>query len=265
MSSTRNQIGIVVITLVALGLASERLAAQQQPAIYAHSRCYKAHPGKLGELRAFFDQKARVLGETGVQVGKFAAYTVLEAVVPRGADNNCDFIATSRFVGYPSDLAPGSDEALKKLGMSQGELGESLQSAGYLFRSNLWRAVDYVGQGREGAYVVIDLMKTQDRAQWEELESSVFKPMQQARVDAGDLLGWGASALIMPRGTGLEYDAVAYNIFPDMQATGRRPGYVALFAKVHAGKDSGPVFEKTRSSRDIVSSGMYRVLVSVPK
>ena len=95
---------IVAAAAVCAGFGAADLPAQQEQTSYTHSRCYKAHPGKLAELREFFETTARTIGEEGVKAGKFVAYNVLEASIPRGSDNRCDFLANSRFTEYPSDV-----------------------------------------------------------------------------------------------------------------------------------------------------------------
>ena len=256
-------ISAVSAVLLILGPGTGQLAAQQETAAYAVSACFKALPGKTGELRNFLNHEIRVLGETGVSIGQFVALSVLEAWVPRGTDHDCDFILNVRHNGYPSSVSPGSPEGLRALGITREQLAGTFYSAGFYVRTNLWRVVANVGQGEEGSFAVIDSIKTHDREAWEELESEIFQPMQQARVDAGDIQGWGASALIMPRGTSLEYNAVTYNVFRDMEASGKAPGYDELFAKVHRGKDRDAAFAKTREAREIVESALYRVMVSV--
>ena len=244
------------------GLTAD-LAAQSDTAAYTHSRCYKANPGKATELRELFNTVGRTLGEEGVKAGKFVAYNVLEAVTPRGRDNQCDFLANSRFEGYPSDISPSPDGALKRLRMEPHEIEKQLADAGYLVRSNLWRGVSEAGMGKEGAYVVIDLMKTKDRAAWEAMEDQVFKPAQELRIKAGDTLAWGAATLVMPRGTGLEYDAVAFNVFPDMKSTGKPARYRERLAEAHPGKSFDDLVAEVQASREIVRSGMYEVIVAV--
>ena len=178
------------VATLAPGVTGE-LAAQSDTASYTHSRCYKAHPGKVGELREFFDTIGRTLGEEGVKAGKFVAYNVLEANTPRGRDNECDFLANSRFDGYPSDISPGTEAATKRLRMEPEQIIKQLNDAGYLVRSNLWRGVSEAGAGKEGAFVVIDLMKTKDRAAWVELEDKIFKPAHESRIKDGETLGMG--------------------------------------------------------------------------
>ena len=147
--------------------------------------------------------------------------------------------------------------------MKQEDVLAQLSGAGYLVRSNLWRGVSESGVGREGAYVVIDLMKVKDRAGWEEMEDKVFKPAHALRIQDGDTLAWGAASLAMPRGTGLEYDAVTFTVFPDMKSTGKPARYRERLAKAHPGKSFDNLSTQVQATREIVESGMYRVMVAV--
>lgn len=244
------------------GLTSE-LAAQSGAVSYTHSRCYKANPGKVAELRDFFNSTARTLGEEAVKAGKLVAYNVLEASTPRGWDNRCDFIANSRYAGYPSNISLRTDGALKRLRMEPGQIGEQLTSAGYLVRSNLWRGVADAGMGKEGAFIVIDLMKTRDRTAWMEMEDKVFKPAHELGIKDGDTLAWGAAALVMPRGVGLEYDAVTFSVFPNMKSVGAPARSRQRLAKAHPGKSFDDLGAKVQATRDIVESGMCQVIVAV--
>ena len=79
MSRSNRWTTFAVVAAISLGLGSGEAAAQGEQTPYTHSRCYKAHPGKLLEMRQFFDATARTMGEEGVKAGKYVAYNVLEA------------------------------------------------------------------------------------------------------------------------------------------------------------------------------------------
>lgn len=252
-----------VLAAMPLGLYGADLPGQADTPGYMHGRCWKAHPGKSTELREFFDTVGRTLGEEAVKAGKLAAYSVIEARVPRGQEAMCDFIATSMFVGYPTDLQLMTDAAQKRLKMQPGQIGEKLNAAGYLVRTTLSRVVGSIGMGKEGAIVSVQTFHAPSASAYEDMVENEIQALAQARTDAGDTLGWGTAVVVQPRGTNQDFNASSYTVFEDMAAQGKRTDWVSLYAKAAPGKSWDDFLSRLRETREIVDTGIYVARVSV--
>jgi hypothetical protein len=239
------------------------LQAQTDAPQYMYGRCYKANPGKVEELREFFDTVGRTLGEESVKSGMMAAYSVIEAQVPRGRDVKCDFIATNRYTAYPTELGFASDAALKRLKIKREDIGLKLRSAGYLVESTLSRIAGAAGTGKEGAVVTVQTFKAPQRNSYEEFLRTQLQPLAQARVDAGETLGWGSSVVLIPRGADQDFNASSWTLFEDLQAQGEPAAWEQHYAKAAPGKSWSDFVAANREQRERVDSGLFVVRVLV--
>ena len=263
MMTARRMIVALALGLLPLSLCGADMPGETDTRGFMYGRCYKAHPGKVTELREFFDTVGRTLGEEAVKAGKMGAYSVIEARVPRGRDSMCDFIATNRYVGYPSNLQLGTDAALKRLRMDQEQIGAKLGAAGYLVKSTLSQVVGSAGIAKEDAIVSLQTHHVPSRTAYEQMVETEIQAVAQARVDTGQTLGWGASIVAQPRGSDQDFNASSYTVFEDMVAQGRRTDWVSLYAKAAPGKSWEDFLSRLREARERVDSGVYVVRVLV--
>lgn len=238
------------------------LQAQDEP-VYTLSRCWKANPGRAADLQAFFDNDGRVLAQEAIKQGRIVGYSASQAVIPQGENARCDFLTSHRYVGYPSQLGIVTDEGMAKLKLKDGQLGQRVRPLGRIVDSGLFRMEAFAGMGEEGSYVMIDLMKTTNNADWVKAESEIFQPMQAARIKAGDLQAWSAHTMVMPRGADLEYNAATVNVQPDLKSFGKPARYRQVFESVHSGKSFNDASAQTQKSRTIVESNLYRAIVVI--
>ena len=252
----------ILATAFAPGVATE-VRAQTDATNYMYGRCYKANPGKSAELREFFNTIGRTLGEEAVKSGKMASYSVIEARVPRGRDVMCDFIATNRYVGYPSDLQLMTDAALKRLKMKEGDVGDKLRAAGYLVQSTLSRVVGAAGGAKEGAVVRVQTFDVSQSSAYEDLVQAEIQALAETRVDAGEMLGWGTAVVLQPGGSNRDFDASSWSLFEDMSAQGKQPNWERHYAKSSPGKSWDDFVRRLLETRETVDAGLFAVRVVV--
>ena len=228
-----------------------------------YGRCYKANPGKTQELREFFDTIGRALGEEAVKSGTMASYSVIEASVPRGRDVTCDFIASNRYVGYPSDLQLMTDAALKRLKMKPEDVGEKLRAAGYLVQSTLSRLAGAAGSVEEGSVVRVQTFDVSQGAAYEEFVQAEIQALAETRVKAGEMQGWGTAVVLQPGGANRDFDASAWSVFEDMSAQGKQPNWERHYAKAAPGKSWDDFIDRLIEARTMVDAGLYAIRVVV--
>lgn len=103
-----------------------------------------------------------------------------------------------------------TDEELAAMGE---KTGESRDLAVRIFAVEL----DYAGEFEVGLGTIATMawMKSND-ANYEELESEVFKPMHEEKIAAGGLMGWSFIGFMLPMGSERYASHVAVNFFKDM-------------------------------------------------
>jgi hypothetical protein len=118
----------------------------------------------------------------------------------------------------------------------------------------------------QNRFVTVDYMKVapgQDDA-YLQLEQKLWKPIHEARVKAGDAVGWYMYQVLSPSGSEAHHNYVTvavYNSFEAMES----PFPAALFAKVHPGLNMADFGKKTLGARDLVRSETWQSLARMPE
>lgn len=91
--------------------------------------------------------------------------------------------------------------------------GESRELAVRIFAEEL----DYAGEFKVGLGTVASMawMKSLD-ADYEDMESDIFKPMHEAKIAAGKAIGWSFIGFVLPVGSERYASHVAVNFYEDM-------------------------------------------------
>lgn len=103
-----------------------------------------------------------------------------------------------------------SDEELAAMGE---KTGDSRDLAVRIFAKEL----DYAGDFKVGLGTIATMawMKSLD-ADYEEMESEIFKPMHEAKIAAGNAIGWSFIGFMLPMGSERYASHLAVNFYEDM-------------------------------------------------
>ena len=128
-----------------------------------------------------------------------------------------------------------------------------------LFMAFVFGALPVTGyaQDQSDLFAVVDFMKVKqgDEAKYVDLEKTVWKPIHQARIDQGEIIGWVLYG-VRYAGANDEYNFVTVALFDD---PGKLENTFSLdFSKVHPGKDLDDLFQKTMDSRQLVRQNLIR-------
>ena len=113
-----------------------------------------------------------------------------------------------------------------------------------------------------GDYIAINRMKVHDSEAWNELETKIWKPIQEARVKDGQLRAWSSYELILPSGTGQPYSALTADVFPSWDAMWKQKPLDGYVNKAHPHMSQQEFGEKTSKARDLVSREVFKVIVA---
>jgi hypothetical protein len=113
-------------------------------------------------------------------------------------------------------------------------------------------SVDYmkVAPGQDGAYL--------------DLEQKVWKPVHQARVNAGHVLGWYLYSVMSPSGTHADHNYVTVSLYSGFEAT-ENPYPNELIAKVIPAQGLSDFFKKTNAARELVRSELWGGMIGAPQ
>lgn len=114
-----------------------------------------------------------------------------------------------------------------------------------------------------GDYFKIDRMDATSLDDWAEIETRIFKPVQEERAKSGHIKAWYAYRAVAPTGADRAYNAVTVNVLTGLDQLGAPAGYDKAFEKVHPDVRVDWVMEKTQNTRTIVQSTISRSIAVV--
>ncbi len=118
----------------------------------------------------------------------------------------------------------------------------------------------------QGQFVTVDYMKVapgQEDA-YLQVEQKMWKPIHEARVKAGNALGWYLYRVFSPSGTLVDHNFVTVAIYGSFEAV-ENPYSNELFSKIVPAQSAAEFTKKTIAARDLVRSEVWRGMVSTPE
>jgi hypothetical protein len=243
------------------GLLLQPVFAQDE-SVYLRSICTKVQAGKGPELEDLLSKNALKASEYNISQGKLARYVVLRNAYPAGSSAQCDYLSSFLYRGAPPETTPeitSAAWAAAKTGLSYSAFLAKLNSIGHTVRVELFAAqARTTGSSQVGDYIALNRMKVHDTAAWKELETRIWKPMQEARIKDGQLRLWSSFARIYPSGTGEPYSAITVDIFPSWDAMFKQKPLAEYMRQIHPNMTEQEFSEKTTKARDLVSREVYK-------
>lgn len=255
--------------LNSLGLS---MILAQNPAPTTRDFCVKVQPGKGAEYEAMLHDVAAKLAQVTVDQGTASWWLAARAVVPAGSAARCDYHVVYGYPGFPPEGPPTAaqmDADLQKanIKMTGAELSAKRGSLSTLANVDIWRSVARVGQPQKGSYIRVNLYKPKlgQLNEWAKLETEGWKPLAEAHAKDSPGSGWVASALLMPGGDGLHYNAMTVDIFPNWAAVGKGVPVSTLWPKVHADMPFADYMSHMATAVDRYRIELYQVVEMVPQ
>jgi hypothetical protein len=118
----------------------------------------------------------------------------------------------------------------------------------------------------QAPFVTVDYMKVapgQDDA-YLQLEQKTWKPIHEARVKAGNAIGWYLYRVDSPSGSQADHNYVTVAIYGSFEATGN-PYPNELISKLIPAQNLADFNKKTLAARDLVRSELWQDFGSLPE
>jgi len=252
------------------GLTLQPLFAQDQP-IFLRSICTKAQPGKGPELEDLLSKNALKASQYNISQGELARYVVLRNVYPGGSSAECDYISSFFYGGPPPETTTEGSSAAwvaAKVGMTYPAFLTRLNSIAHTVRIDLYVAQARAGSSQVGDYVMLNRMQVHDSAAWSELETKIWKPIQEARIKDSQMRAWSSYERIIPSGTGEPYSALTADIFASWDAIWKQKSILEYARQAHPNMSEQEFGEKTSKARDLVSREVFKIILaagSIPR
>jgi hypothetical protein len=119
-------------------------------------------------------------------------------------------------------------------------------------------------QSDEARYAQMGFMKVEPGGVQEylEVEQNLWKPVHQELVKTGKKESWWLFRVRYPRGTDHEYNFITVNAFQDLQDL-ETAGYQEILSKVHAGKNTQDILDRTLNARKQVNVELWELIEQV--
>lgn len=108
-------------------------------------------------------------------------------------------------------------------------------------------------------YAVVNYMKAKAGQDPVKLEREIYEPVHQEAANRGHRLGWDLIGVWMPGGSSREYDYITVDYYRGMPGSQDVPEgeWENILKKVHPGKTSEEIGEKTEAARDLVRQELF--------
>ena len=233
--------------------------AQETPEIYLIVDYMKVNPGMTDAYLQAETGAWKKFHQKRKEAGQILDWSLTKVLYPTGANQEYNYFTVTVFKDWKSLGTLEND----MLGLAQKSLSESemnklmgVEKFRTLVKTDVFR-LRAGTQEPEGApdakYAVVNFMKYPEggAGAFAEVETQVWQPVHQKRVDNGIMAGWGLYSLEMPFGTEVQYNAVTadfYHKFEDINV----PFYEEYMKMVHPNANLEEIEKKTMESKDLV-------------
>lgn len=220
-----------------------------------------AESGKNVEYREFFREVSSKIHQVRIDAGEINGAYLMQARVPGGSQAISDYILVIVPNGGLGGESMSTGDALKKAGieMTGPEYWQKWRELSNLVKREIWTNEARIGSLDEGNLIQMDFMDVHDSSDWIEMESEVFQPVHQLRIDKDERVGWGARRLHMPRGSDLQYNGATVNVFADWEQFGKQ-GSRGLFGQAHPNMDTSGLRERIGKARTMVRTELFELI-----
>jgi hypothetical protein len=259
--------GIGSLTLFALLGAAGAAHAQTPAQVYMLTRAIKVTPGKAGEFQKFYAGTVRKYHQARKDAGVELGWMLTRLVLPAGEEAPHHYVSTSYFSKFPQlDAGPESRAPmLQKAGVTQEQFTAKINELTTLVSLTISLRIESVGAIEPGDFVHVSYMKAAPgkTAQYIDLESRIYKPIQQKRINEGLLSSWTFNRVLLPAGAEREFNFFTTNAVKKSEDLGNPlgAGYgAALFSKAHPNLNYTSTMNLTQELRTPVRGYIERVI-----
>lgn len=264
----------VVLALVTGGLlASPALAqeeAQDEPSqVFAQVDYMKAKPDDAGEYLSLERELWKPIHQERAKDGKILGWNLYAVRYPAGTGHDYNYVTVTFYDSMADVESPEFETYAQRAHPDKAinVVSERTTDARKWVRSELWTRLDEVAPeaspSEPAPFLQVDYMKVGPGggSDYVSLEQDIWKPVHQARLDAGTIASWGLWQMNLPGGTSQPYSHATVTGF---QSMADMPGYPeGVWKEVHPDKNVDEIAKQTYAARDLVQTELWELVDSV--
>jgi hypothetical protein len=236
------------------------IAQSTTPTAYSVYSYIKVAPG-MHEDYLKLEKAYKKIHAAKKKAGKMNDWALMEVLSPSGANCEYNYVTRNSFLGdeqlaayFEEDYMPANWESL--LTAEELALVKRTNEIRTLVKNEIWSDVDAVMAENLSDhaisvfnYFLVPEGKTQ--TEHNKVEMDIWKPIMEARINDGKMLGWRLLRMESPFGSSMPYEQATIDIYKDMKSY-LAPWFDVYFKKVHPGKNVTDLIKQTNAVSNLV-------------
>lgn len=246
----------LLVSAVLLCLCATFSFAQEKenPTVYYVVDYMKVNAGMHSKYLKL-EKTWKKMHEVNIKSGRQANWNLEQVISPSGENVEYNYVTSQAFVGEKqfaaymenSDPFPGDWESM--FTHEEASLMMETNQIRTRVKSEIYAVVDQVFPANPtgGKYRMVNYFAFKDnvtRADHVAMEKEIWRPIHKARVDAGDMAGWGLGARVLPIGSDIPYDDITVDFYDNVLQM-MAPNWDKYFGKVHPNKSIDDLMDET--------------------
>ncbi len=228
----------------------------------------KVDADKKAEFEKFQSEIWKPIHKARLKTKEISSWRFYRVQYPSGENTEYNYVLVTVFSSFDDLGDPYEDlgTIVERVhpGKSWDEINMKGSSLRRIVKSEVFKSIDLLDSqlGKSPPpFVTVDYMKVQpqDEKDYVRLETEIWKPIHQYRVDQGIMGNWALFFLQFPGGTNYPYTYATANYF-DTWSQVQNSWPDDFWLKVHPDADSDNLVAMTHASRELVSSQIWRIV-----
>lgn len=241
-----------ILLAVLCCLSNNFLSAQDEQGYYAFDYML-VEPGMNAEYLKL-EKAWKKIHQANIKAGKYNAWELTRVEYPSGADVEYNYVTRINFRGekqlaeyhanwpFPDLKAILTPEEILLVNRT-----EEIRTR---VKTEIWSHADMVaGKDMDKEKIVVfnyfNFPETGSRSAHYRAEREIWKPVHDARIKDGEMIGWVMIGKVFPSGSAQPYFDATVDLYADWEQYLTSGSPIPYFEKTHAGKDFNKLYDET--------------------
>ncbi len=257
--------------LAALAVPGSAVSQEEGGTLYFQVDYMKVPEGGGDAYLAVERDLWKPIHEERVRQGTIMSWSVygVRAGAPHSGYNYVTVTVFDDFAKLENPFPEGTFEAAFPTGAPEGAWERTFEARKQV-HTEIWQSINAAQaageSGPSGRYIVINYMDAPvgGESEYVSIEQEAWKPLHQARIDAGQMSGWGLYGLTLPGGASTPYNFAAVDFYNELGDV-VEPWTPEIMEAAYPGASENAVqemMERTNRARTLYKSELWEVLES---
>lgn len=255
--------------LAAIFCLSDNFLQAQDPQGYYTFEYMKVMPGMHDEYLKL-EKAWKKIHQANIKEGKYNFWELTRVEFPNGDNEEYNYVIRTNFkgekqlAGYLGNWTmPANLESI--LTKEEMALVERTSEIRMWVKSEVWFHADLtVGKDIENEKIVVfnyfNFPESGSRTDHFRVEREIWKPVHEARIKDGKMIGWVMAGKSMPNGSAQPYFDATVDLYADWEQFLSQSSPIPYFEKIHAGKDFEKLYAETEAACDLIRQEVRSVV-----